>query len=364
MCLVTNVYSTAHTTSIQVSNGEQLQLEDQEPQMCRLSALHLFRRDYMAGNSQKRQDWFSKGAWEEVRAAFQALQPERREIYERERLNHVEKEKNLRPSSRKQSAQPLLLLQGRQNKSEEIVSDETELHSGQEPPISGINISAPILANLLPADFDELKHATLSLSNMSKASRSYATEQNKSNDATAWPVGESNVLAVLATTTAKRISLKQAGSEFSKKCQVVSGPEPGKDVFPERVIIHGQCGRLCQLDYSTIERLMHSKVVEALSAAASFDKPTKVVQGDVLVACHIECGLGKLVWYFFITSVSQKGGYNKSEAVHVLCDVVHRRDHADDFAARCSFQLRVSFTPPSGAIRVCASILLHYEHKK
>lgn len=327
-------YLTAHTTSTQVSNGEQLELENEEPQKCRLSALHLFRKDYIAGNSQNRQDWFSKGAWEEVRAAFQALQPERREIYERERLNNVEKEKNLRAGSKKQSTQPLLLLQGRQNKSEEIVAHETELHSGEEPSVSGIDVSAPVLANLLPADFDELNHATTSLANMSKVTRSYATEQNKSTDATTWPVGESNVLAALATTTAKGVSLKQAGKDFSKKCQMVSGPEPGKDVFPETVIIHGQCGTLCQLDYSTKDRLRHSKVAEALSAAASFDKPTKVVQGDVLLACHIECGLGKLMWYFFITAVSQKGGYNKPDAVHVLCDVVDRRDDADDFAAR------------------------------
>lgn len=67
----------------------------------------------------------------------------------------------------------------------------------------------------------------------------------------------------------------------------------------------------------------------------SFDKPTKVVQSDVLIACLVECGSDKILHYFFITAISGKGGYNKPDAVHVFCKLVsHNGD--DDFATRYS----------------------------
>lgn len=302
-----------------------------ESQLCRLSAIHLFRRDLVAG--QKGTNWVSRNAWADARDAFNALPPDRQESYETQRLNHVDRERSLRGVSKKQSDQPILLLSGSKTLDRQVAERESK-HSGHEPLVAGINDAAPILANLLPADFDQLCAATGSLEDMSKATRGYATEQNKSTE-TVWPVGEANVLAAMTVAHAKGYSLKQAKKEFTQKCQVVCGPEAGLETFPKTVMIHGQCSALCQLEHSVHLRLLHEKISDALKEAVSFDKPTKVAQSDVLTACRIDhATMGKMMRYFFITAVSDKGGYNKPDAVHVMCDVIHQRDTADDLATQ------------------------------
>lgn len=307
-----------------------------ERQLGKLSALHLFRRDYVAGKKEidKRTNWVSAEAWNEVRDAFHALPPERKESYEKQRLNHVDREKSLR-GVKKQSDQPILLLSSRSSRTQQVAERKSMLmHSGHEPLVAGINDAAPILANLLPADFDEMCAATENVEDMSKVTRGYATEQNKSTD-TVWPVGEANVLAAMTVASAKGYTLKQAQKDFTQKCQVVCGPEPGLDTFPTKVMIHGQCGALCQLEHSVHLRLLHQRISDALKQAVSFDKPTKAVQSDVLTACRTDhATIGKMMRYFFITAISDTGGYNKPDAVHVMCNVIHQRDMADDLATQ------------------------------
>ena len=307
-----------------------LPIETPEPekQTGRLSTLHLFRRDYIAG--QPNRQWISKDGWAEVRAAFSTLSADRKAMYDREKQQNVEKEKHMRESVKKQSDEPILVVQpgGRGARGDTIQTrdDRKQQHLGIEPKVSGLNRSAHVLANLLPSDSEELKDTTTDLQKMSRQTRSYATECNSSGGTNVWPVGETNVLSSLASSRAKGLTLQQATKSFADKCQVIAGPGPDEAPFPRSITIHGKCGALCQLEHSTLERLLHGKITDALQQSVAFDKPTKVVQADVLIAAGIDCGGNRVMKYFFATSVSNKGGYNKPDAVHVMCHVVRAND--------------------------------------
>lgn len=307
--------------------------------MGRMSALHLFRKQYIAGKERSEGSWCSKEAWEEVRNAYNMLPPERQAIFEKEQKANVDHEKSL--PRRQQSLMPLVVstkYSAKTSSNGELGSDieRLETEKANEPPtVAGTNCAAPILTNLLPADFDKLVAATSSLEDLSNETNSCAADFVNSSDTTFWPVEESNVLACLAATQAKGMTLRGACKEFYERCQVIAGPEQNQEEFPASVTIHGMCGALCQLEHSAKERLLYGQIVDALEKTVSFDKPTKVVQSDVLIACLVECGSDKILHYFFITAISGKGGYNKPDAVHVFCKLVsHNGD--DDFATRYS----------------------------
>ena len=144
---------------------------------------------------------------------------------------------------------------------------------------------------------------------------------------TVWPVEEWNALATLAGTRASGKTLVQASNEFSDKSQVIAGSREGEPEFPNKVTIHGKCGVLCQSEFSARERMMHGKVCDALAELVSFDKPTRVVQKDILVSCRIEHTDGEVMRYFFMISISKKGGFNKAGSVQVQCSVIHQRSN-------------------------------------
>lgn len=334
----------------QVSNGDEL--EDNESstttaRFSRLSALHLFRRDYIAGfqstNTEKR-NWFSADAWREVREVFASLPRERQQCYERERDHILERERCLPKPQKKNESTSVLLLATRRPASSQA---QTEVqvpsqHLGcDEPLVSGINASAPVLGNLMPGDREKLQRATQDLDSLSRVSRGCARECIESGDTTVWPVDESQILASLVSLRAKGKTLSNAASEFSDRCQTVAGPDPSQPAFPKTVEIHGQCGTLCQLEYSTADRLQHGQIVSALQQACSFDKPTKAVQADVLIAACVEGGGSKTLTYFFMTAISGKGGYIKPDSVQILCKVLSRRS-GDDFETGIMFGLLFS----------------------
>lgn len=318
----------------------------QDSRVFRMSPLHYFRRDYIASQQcAGPKNWFSTESWEEVRAAYNALSVERKQRYERERAYNLEKarcEGTAANKSTNKRSQPLLLLGSNRPLAQQTQQqqDAAVVQSGPagiEPMVSGLNHPASVLANLLPGDFDKLKSASGNLVDMSRATRLCASEHLKSGDATVWPVEASNVLASLVTIRAKGLTLNDAHKDFCNRCQIIAGPRAGEPEFPKSVFIHGQCGTLCQLEYSTLDRLRHVKVVDALSEAVAFNKPTKVVQDDVLIACCAECGDQKIMHYFFMTAISNKGGYSKADSVQIFCKVVDRRSD-DDYAARSLFQ--------------------------
>ena len=301
-----------------------------------LSALHLFRKDYIASQPQKSKDWCSKQAWSEARQAFHELPEQRVLHYRNQQTLNALKEKGERNqgystvllmSSSNKTPQSNLGLELPTNSENRVALNQNEEHCRVE----GINDDAPILANLLPADPDKLREATHSIANMARASANGAIEHVTSTDATIWPVGETNVLAHLVATRSKGVTLSNAMKEFTQRCQVIAGEPTANPSFPQKVLIHGKCG---SLEFTAVERLLHSKICEALEQLVSFDKPTKVVQHDVLVASRCEYDDGSsFVQYFFMTSVSNKGGFNKADSVQVLCKVVDRRSD-DDYVSR------------------------------
>ena len=303
-----------------------------------MSALHLFRRQYMQGkHDAPHGPWCSKEAWQEVRCAFDSLPQERKDAFEKERLALVGQNKTL--TKKKSEIMPLLVsskgcpkttssLAGEGSTSEIVKVADASVPSNVLT-VAGTSCQAPILSNLLPSDSSDLTNATSSLEDLAKATTKRAAELLESTETTVWPVEESNVLACLTATRAKGMSLQGACKEFSERCQMIAGPESDQVEFPQTVTIHGQCGALCQLEYTVRERLLHGEIVSALQKVASFDKPTKVVQSDMLLVCLVNCGGNITTKYFFLTAVSNKGGYNKPDAVHVLCKLVSQ-DHRDD----------------------------------
>ena len=304
-----------------------------------LSALHLFRKDYIASQPKNSKDWFSKQAWSEVQQAFDEL-PEHRVLhYRNQKTLNVLKEHG----ERNQGYSTMLLMSSTNKTPSSNLclgpstncENRVSLNQNQEHcRVEGTNHDASILANLLPADPDKLREATNSVADMACASTNVASEHLTSTDATIWPVGETNVLAHLVATRSRGVTLSNAMKDFNRRCQIIAGKPTASPSFPEKVVIHGKCGSLCQLEFSAVERLIHGKVCEALARLVSFDKPTKVVQQDVLVASRCEYDDGSsYVQYFFMTSVSNKGGFNKADSVQVLCTVVDRRSD-DDYVSR------------------------------
>lgn len=293
--------------------------------MARMSALHLFRRDYIAGQP-KGKDWFSAAGWAEVKQAFQALSLERRELYESQRQHLVERERHLQRAHPQSRDCGILLLSSKPTVSGMSTSQLCKPEGMDDmdlcalPCCRGTGHSAPLLANLLPGELQEVDKAAKSAQAFLVATEKHAAQQT---DQTAWPLDESNVLSTLATTRAKGHSLKEATRDFCRKSQVIAGPKPDQPLFPSTVVIHGKCSGLCQLEHSVQERVAFNKVVQALTDLSSWDKPTKVVQADVLLACSVLGGDGRppTVLYCFLTAVSSKGGYNPADAVYLLCDV-------------------------------------------
>ena len=329
-------------TTLTIYTASQVAIEEKEAphevQLCRLSALHLFRRDYMTQKVQpdSAESWVSKEAWDEVRQAFCNLPLERRESYEKQRLAHIDRERCLRPiTNQTRPSDSGILLLGNGKKPQQATHDLVTLADEQNqlrPLIPDTKCPAPILANLLPSDFDKMKHATNNIDNCLQETLKQAREHVGADHTVAWPVQESNVLSALAGVRGKGMTLRDAHKDFASKCNMVAGPATGQQESPNTILIHGKCGTLCQLEHLPSQRVLHRKIANGLQEAVSFDKPTRVVQDDVLIACKAEYKDRITMYYMFLTSVSGKGGYHKPDCVQILLEVVSRRSDDDVYA--------------------------------
>ena len=333
-CTIFTIY-----TASQVAIEENHEKEDRhEVQLCRLSALHLFRRDYMTQKVQPElsESWFSKEAWGEVREAFGNLPLERREGYEKQRLAHIDRERCLRPiTNQTRPSNSGILLIGNGKKPQQATCDAVTLAGEQNQLgtlIPDTKCPAPILANLLPPDFEKMKHATTNIDNCLQETLKHGREYVGAGHTAAWPVEESNVLTALAGVRGKGMTLHDAHRDFSSKCNMVAGPTTGQQEFPNSIMIHGKCGVLCQLEHLPSQRVLHRKIADGLQRTVDFDKPTRVVQDDVLIACKAEYKDRKKMYYMFMTSVSGKGGFHKPDCVQILLKVVSQCCDDDDYA--------------------------------
>lgn len=311
------------------------------PDHGKLTPLHLFRKDYMMQHKASRSNWMSREAWAEIKDAFGRLEPavcrryDAQCVLNRDKSQHSRQLRSLQPEPQRLLDDVVIgSVNGVAVPPHGVVAsaNPASLQPGENM-VEALGKPRPIFGDLLPPDFDALNQAAESVESLQSAERTTISNTSLQQEVH-WPVEESNVLASLVGAHATHSNLARAGKEFTKRSQVIAGPD-GTSVFPNKVEIHGKCGQLCLLETTMAERTLFDKIVSGLAAMVSSGTPIKMVQADILLAVvSTHCNNSKSVQYFYVSGISCKGGYQKPDAVHISCRVLNRS--SDDFETKTS----------------------------
>ena len=153
------------------------------------TALHEFRKIYMAGNLDRELNWVSKDAWQEVRAAFDGLSAEEKAGY-----TSLAKSINAGNFARKRA---------RLNDSSAAVPEQNRL----ELPQGSGSIESVQHAGFAAMDSTQLEKASQSVDDFFSHLRGRFRD-SKSLDKSNWPLQESNVLQALLSLKTRKVTIK------------------------------------------------------------------------------------------------------------------------------------------------------------
>lgn len=117
--------------------------------------------------------------------------------------------------------------------------------------------------------------------------------------------------------------VKDVITHLSKTCQHIAGPKDSNDVFPAKVEYQRHCQGVCASRHGFAFVQLQNNLVQALhDVAKRYQKPSQVVQDDILFRMEVVAGGTSHVEHYLVTAVAFGGGPRKPIESYVKLDLV------------------------------------------